>query len=47
MRIYRETFKDDGQVKKTAKWYVDFRDHNKLRHKLPAFIDKRASEAFG
>lgn len=47
MRIYRETFKDKGQSKKSAKWYIDFTDHLKLRHKIPAFEDKRASEALG
>jgi integrase len=48
MRIYRAEYKDrDGQQKKAAKWYLDFADHNQLRHKIPAFADKRLSEALG
>jgi hypothetical protein len=48
MRIYRAEYKDrDGQQKKAAKWYLDFSDHNQLRHKIPAFADKRLSEALG
>ena len=48
MRVYKPTYKDrDGKKRKTAKWYVDFSDHNQLRHKIPGFADKRVSEAFG
>ena len=48
MRIYKATYKDrDGKKRKTAKWYVDFFDHNQLRHKIPAFSDKRTSGALG
>ena len=48
MRVYKATYKDrDGKQRKTAKWYLDFSDHNQLRHKIPAFVDKRISEAFG
>lgn len=48
MRVYKATYKDrSGQKRKSAKWYLDFTDHNQLRHKIPAFADKRLSEAFG
>ena len=48
MRIYKATYKDrSGNQRKSAKWYLDFSDHNQLRHKIPAFADKRTSEAFG
>jgi len=48
MRVYKATYKDrDGQIRESTKWYVDIFDHNKLRHKMPAFADKRLSEAFG
>ena len=48
MRIFKATYKDkDGQIRKTAKWYIDIFDHNRLRHKIPAFADKRLSETFG
>ena len=48
MRIYKAEYKDrDGQKCKAAKWYLDFADHNRLRHKIPAFADKRLSEALG
>jgi len=48
MRVYKATYKDrDGKKRKSAKWYIDIFDHNKLRHKIPAFADKRLSEALG
>ena len=48
MRVYKATYKDrSGKQRKSAKWYLDFSDHNQLRHKIPAFADKRLSEAFG
>ncbi len=48
MRVYKATYKDrDGKKRKTAKWYLDFSDHNQLRHKIPAFTDKRLSEGLG
>lgn len=46
MRVYKATYKDrSGEQRKSAKWYLDFADHNQLRHKIPAFSDKRLSEA--
>jgi len=46
MRIYKAEYKDrDGKKRKSAKWYVDIFDHNQLRHRIPAFADKRLSEA--
>jgi integrase len=48
MRIYKATYRDrNGQIRESVKWYVDIFDHNKLRHKIPAFADKRLSEALG
>ena len=48
MRVYKATYKDrNGKQRKTTRWYLDFTDHNQLRHKIPAFADKRLSEAFG
>jgi site-specific recombinase XerD len=48
MRVYKATYKDrDGKKCESAKWYVDIFDHNKLRHKIPAFADKRISKALG
>jgi integrase len=48
MNIYKQSYIDkDGKKAKTSKFYIEFLDHNKIRHKLPAFADKRVSEAFG
>jgi integrase len=48
MRIYKATYKDrNSKQRKSAKWYVDIFDHNQLRHKIPAFADKRLSEGLG
>jgi len=48
MRLFKASYKDrNGKKRNSAKWYCDFSDHNQLRHKIPAFADKRLSEAFG
>ncbi len=48
MRVYKATYKDrSGEQRKTARWYLDFADHNRLRHKIPAFADRRLSEGMG
>jgi hypothetical protein len=48
MNIFRQAYKTkSGATGKTSKFYIEFFDHNRLRHKIPAFADRRASEAFG
>ncbi len=48
MRVFRTSYRDrDGEKQDASKWYVDIFDHNQFRHKIPAFEDKRLSEAFG
>ena len=48
MKVYKATYKDrDGQKQEAPKWYVDIFDHNKFRHKITAFEDKRLSEGLG
>jgi len=48
MRVYKAQYKDrSGKQRKSAKWYVDIFDHNQLRHRIPAYTDKRVSEALG
>ena len=33
--------------KQTRNWYIEFRDHRQILRRIPAFVDKAASEAFG
>ncbi|HUV64350.1 MAG TPA: site-specific integrase [Sedimentisphaerales bacterium] len=48
MRAFRTYYKDkDGKKRQAKRWYVDFVDHLSIRHRWPAFEDKRASEALG
>jgi len=47
MRIFKQSYGKKGQQKKTASWYVELRDHNDIRRKIPAFKDKKASLEFG
>ena len=48
MRVFRSTYRDrNGKKCKTSKWYIEFRDHLQLTRRLPAFTDKRQSEALG
>ena len=46
MRLYKESYTDkDGKRKKTQKWYIDFADHHSRRHRVPAFTEKRSTQA--
>jgi len=46
MSLFRAEYRDrQGQKRKSEKWYIDFSDHLQTRHKMPAFSDKRQSEA--
>ena len=48
MRIYRSAYKDrHGKHRQTAKWYVEFRDHNETSRRIPAFSSKSASLEMG
>ncbi len=45
MRVYKSEYKDrNGEQRQAAKWYVEFRDHNQIRRRVPAFTSKVASE---
>jgi len=44
-RTFKSTYKNrEGQTRQTAKWYIEFRDHNETIRRLPAFTSKAASE---
>jgi len=48
MRVFRSTYKDrSGKKRKTSKFYIEFKDNLELTRRLPAFTDKRQSEALG
>lgn len=48
MRVFRVRFKDrDGSKRTAKKWYIEFRGGDEVVHRLPAFEDKRQSDAFG
>lgn len=48
MRIFKANYKNrNGQKLEGKKWYLDICDHNQTRHKIPAFSDKRLTEALG
>ena len=48
MRVFKTTYKDrNNRTKKSEKWYLEFRNHLEEIHRLPAFTDKRQSEALG
>jgi len=48
MRLFKPTYLDrEGKKQKTIKWYADFSTPDGIRHRLPLFMDKRASESFG
>jgi len=47
MRLTKVNYRDrNRELKKTSKWYVEFRDQNGDRRRFPAFANKSASEEF-
>jgi integrase len=48
MRVFKTTYKDrHGRTRTARKWYIEFRDHREVIRRLPAFTDRKQSEAFG
>lgn len=48
MNVFKPTYHDQkGNLRKTAKWYVEFFDHRDKRHRIAAFTSKPATEEFG
>ena len=48
MRVFRSTYRDrSGKKCRTAKWYVETRDHLQRVRRFPAFPGKKESEALG
>ncbi len=45
MRVCKSAYTKNGKRHQAQKWYLDFSDHLGRRHRLPAFEEKRASEA--
>ena len=47
-RLFKTTYNDaQGRTRQAAKWYVEFRDHNEIIRRLPAFTSKSASTEIG
>ena len=47
-RCFKPAYRDrKGKKQKTSKFYVEFKDHYQIVRRLPAFIDRRPSEALG
>ncbi|NQV31801.1 MAG: tyrosine-type recombinase/integrase, partial [Phycisphaeraceae bacterium] len=48
MRVFKADYTTRaGEKAKSKRHYLDFRDHLGIRHKIPAFSDRRQSEALG
>lgn len=47
MRIYKPTWKKNGETKTSPRYHVVFRDHTNTRRRLAAFADKALSEELG
>lgn len=48
MRVFKQKYRDrKGKLKDSAKWYVEFRDHNETVRRLPGYTDKKATEDLG
>ncbi len=45
MRLLKPTYRNrDGKLNETSKWYIEFRDHNEVQHRIAAFTSRPATE---
>ena len=47
MRVFKPTYKANGQRGTSPRWHVAFRDHRDARRRVVAFTDKSASTEMG
>ena len=48
MRLFRATYRDRaGKERQSQKWYLDFKDHLGIRHRIPAYTDEGESKSLG
>jgi site-specific recombinase XerD len=48
MRLCRQQYKNrHGETRESAKWYVDLKDHDGRRRRIPGFTDKGATTELG
>ncbi len=48
MRVYRQPYRDErGRLRACSRWYLEFRDHNRVARRMPALIDREASVQLG
>ena len=48
MRVFKAQYRDkDGKKCKSSKWYVEFKSHIGIRHRIPGFQVKSNTETFG
>ncbi len=47
MRVFKRRYTKDGETRRTRKYYVEFADHRRKRHRLPGYRDRAATEALG
>ena len=43
----KQTKSKKPKNKQTRNWYIELRDHRQVLRRIPAFVDKAASEALG
>jgi len=46
MRVYKETYRKDGVKHKSNKWYIDFKDNQEIRRRLPFRADEKLTAKF-
>jgi hypothetical protein len=46
-RVFKATYTKNGESKKTAKWYVEFRDQLNTVRRLAGFTSKSATDELG
>ena len=48
MRVFKQKYRNrNGKLKDSAKWYVEFRDHQEVTQRIPGFTDKKLTQELG
>ena len=47
MRVFRPSYKNGGEPRKSRTWHIDFQDHRGIRRRVAGFRDRKATEGLG
>ena len=43
-RVFKHSYTKNGKAQKTRKWYIEYRDADGIRQRVPGYVDKAATQ---